>query len=375
MARTFHSFLLLPWELRNQIWEYALRPDRPGAHIFKVSHESVTDGSQSESERSWKLLRPGYVAVNEPRLPLELYLSAPDTRPTDTVTRHSEIDSLGSQIANPSSIWFNNPSTYLADGGLWTACKESRLVMERRFQTQKWDAVREARREKLREKLREDLKQRVFSLKWTEDPTWEWKAEEWSMPATGYFRSDERSATDGRFFTVLPHCDLLIFQPQDPEILDTDTWWCWLRWYVPFGNKDLGFKPLGLIALEYDPAWDDAVNAVAFSEPAIFQTLIEAALDSYLQIGTLWFVDRRIKIAKETESLIAEGELHVFYDEKGRYVDVTQEALFFKEQDGADLNCGWFLREIECGLHDRFGEWDSGVNERVALGILAYEPQ
>lgn len=34
----------------------------------------------------------------------------------------------------PISWTLNNPSTYLIDSGLWTACKESLLVIEKEFQ-------------------------------------------------------------------------------------------------------------------------------------------------------------------------------------------------------------------------------------------------
>ncbi|KAK3364205.1 hypothetical protein B0T25DRAFT_529562 [Lasiosphaeria hispida] len=36
MPDTFHSFPLLPRELREMIWELAVRPAVPGAHIFST---------------------------------------------------------------------------------------------------------------------------------------------------------------------------------------------------------------------------------------------------------------------------------------------------------------------------------------------------
>lgn len=112
MATEFHLFPFLPWELRDQIWKLAIRPDLPGAHIFRVSdadaHETSDD---NDSYRCAKSL-----------------LAAPQCLP-------KSVDfTPAAQAAAPISWTLNNPSTYLIDSGLWTACKESRLATEQVLQ-------------------------------------------------------------------------------------------------------------------------------------------------------------------------------------------------------------------------------------------------
>ncbi|KAK3386488.1 hypothetical protein B0H63DRAFT_467860 [Podospora didyma] len=45
-CRTFHYFPDLPKELRDKIWDMALRPGRPAAHFF-----TIFDPNDGEDER------------------------------------------------------------------------------------------------------------------------------------------------------------------------------------------------------------------------------------------------------------------------------------------------------------------------------------
>lgn len=57
--------------------------------------------------------------------------------------RRPPIFTPDAQMAAHVSWTVNNPSVYLTDYGLRTACKESRFVIERVFQSQQWLEVRQ----------------------------------------------------------------------------------------------------------------------------------------------------------------------------------------------------------------------------------------
>ncbi|KAF5527600.1 hypothetical protein CGCA056_v000527 [Colletotrichum aenigma] len=105
MTKTFHSFSKLPAELRLCIWEFAVRPagpDHPGAHFFSVQRD-VKTGKRFTTF-------PSFTQKSKP-------------------------------------LWKeNNPSAYFYDFGMWTACKESRMIvtkqMTRRYKGLRWGTNR-----------------------------------------------------------------------------------------------------------------------------------------------------------------------------------------------------------------------------------------
>jgi len=105
----FHHFPMLPWELRDLIWDISIRPDQPGAHFFTVFSPSIEENKKAMEVYSMK---SAYGAT-------ELAASRCSNGKADR------------------SWTTSNPSTYLIDSGLWTACKESRERMEHRFQTER----------------------------------------------------------------------------------------------------------------------------------------------------------------------------------------------------------------------------------------------
>lgn len=99
MPDTFHGFPDLPPELRDAIWNQAIRPQRPGAQVFKYY-----TGPEDDDHAN--------VAV-KPTHPKAQHLAAPEY----------------SESAGPSVYTKDNMSWYLYDGGMWSACKESRRVI------------------------------------------------------------------------------------------------------------------------------------------------------------------------------------------------------------------------------------------------------
>ncbi|KAF5986403.1 hypothetical protein FBULB1_2466 [Fusarium bulbicola] len=107
MATEFHLFSALPTELRQEIWNLAIRPKEPGVHIFRVygnhwdhqAPEAVRLSYHEDQFRGWGLAVP---------LPHE-----------------------DAACANKPSA--RSVSTYMIDMGLWTACRESMTMMRKAF--------------------------------------------------------------------------------------------------------------------------------------------------------------------------------------------------------------------------------------------------
>ncbi|KAF4836480.1 hypothetical protein CGCTS75_v001786 [Colletotrichum tropicale] len=95
MTKTFHSFSKLPAGLRLCIWELAVRPtgpDHPGFHFF-----SVQQNANEESKSKRFATFPSFSEKSKP-------------------------------------LWKeDNPPAYFYDFGMWTACKESRMVVTKQM--------------------------------------------------------------------------------------------------------------------------------------------------------------------------------------------------------------------------------------------------
>ncbi|KAH7268316.1 hypothetical protein B0J15DRAFT_462341 [Fusarium solani] len=191
MDDTFHYFIKLPWELRDQIWKLVIRLPLPGVHIFQIYD-------------------PKYDNVIGNNIEVFLPHGCPDDH----------------RLAIPRSK-NSFASVTLLDRGLWSACKESRLVMKRHFSRLKWQTL-----------MDED-----WGSFWS--MPFEKKL---NMPLTGHF-----IGLDGHtnFFTVFPHRDLFMLQPLN---LDTIDWFNFTTRH-PLASAMNGFETVKNIALEYDPEW------------------------------------------------------------------------------------------------------------------------
>ncbi|KAF5668365.1 hypothetical protein FHETE_5301 [Fusarium heterosporum] len=92
---SFRQFSDLPRELQDTIWNFAIRGDHPGVHIFGQYDPNKKD--MSEGRALWST-----------QLQADIY-SAPSWR--------NYFPALDSNASD------SDVSTYLIDGGLWTACK------------------------------------------------------------------------------------------------------------------------------------------------------------------------------------------------------------------------------------------------------------
>ncbi len=206
--RTFHPFPRQPKELRDVIWALAIRPDGPSAHFFTVF--------DCAKDAEWSVL--SQYSIRHPYR-RKCVLAAPARRTSD---HHSQKEEQQQQQEQQFSWVQGNRSGYLIDSGLWTACRESRAAVERRFKVADWDIKRE------------ELLHRRGD--WTFP----------DAPATVSFTSN------GEWQCCLTHprTDLFFLQPFNVETAD---WEC-LDSSVPIFSTVEKFS-VGHVAIDYDPGW------------------------------------------------------------------------------------------------------------------------
>ncbi|KAI1142543.1 hypothetical protein F5Y05DRAFT_422624 [Hypoxylon sp. FL0543] len=282
--QTFHPFPRLPQELRDMVWKLALRSDRPGAHFFRI-----------------------YSRSDEKRLPND-YAIVPPTRPWDShrltapkwVPRSIDANWNGKFGKGVINSWVcDNPSAYLIDGALWTTCKESRFVMERQFNIEKWKAVQEDRI--------------------TQDDSEEWLHGEEKMPSTGYLLNDDSTY---RYFVVFPNQDLFCIQPYSFETIDYDR----ISYHSGIGSRYYGFKDLQNVALEFDPAWE-TLEWSAGHEGMDVVTYFRQNILLWPDFEKLWFIDYNIKRKRpiSTKGQATQPDSMVFYGSDCRFVEVARD--------------------------------------------------
>ncbi|KAF9875127.1 hypothetical protein CkaCkLH20_07393 [Colletotrichum karsti] len=278
-------------------------------------------------------------------------------------------------------------STYAIDGGLWTACKESRAAMYRRYDPVRWASFYSRQREKGRPD-HESRISRYDSDKYSQ------------MPAT-FVVEDDREGL--RNFTVLPIYDLIFIQPWrvSPHLayLDLD---------MPFSCPQYGFGGVRHLALDFDPTWstdelqtyqktweDPEVDAEL--DPArwgIYNALVEA-MQATLRLSdtTIWLVDPRlyrkstVLTEKDSKEVFGVGrswekEQLVFHASDCRYYAMPDQATSELCGYGDEtLDTVWnFIYELQdiaarqYALDERVPEDE--VNEVwTELGVLVREKQ
>ncbi|CAM1501012.1 Fc.00g101740.m01.CDS01 [Cosmosporella sp. VM-42] len=261
---TFHPFAQLPRELRRMIWGFALKPKQPGAHFFTLFDTT------KESERS--------------RVPEEALM---------TCKGRSVTNDLAAPRCNKSDpqnfSWTeSNPSAYLLDQGLWTACKESREVMEKRHP--------------VTEDTLDEVKPRQLP----------------DCAMAGSFSSNG----EFQYFTVYPRSDLFCFQPLDLGFGD---------WEHCSGRFPLflygGQNYVRHIALEFDPSClgpegcDDDVPSF-YDHPWVKCAKAVSGIE-LSWTDNLWLIDYRIK-RRPSESPITQKR-EEFYGNGRTYVEVRPD--------------------------------------------------
>ncbi|KAH0425607.1 hypothetical protein CcaCcLH18_10853 [Colletotrichum camelliae] len=299
-AGSFPFFSLLPGEIRNQIWDFSTRPI--GAR--GVQYFSVLQSRDATSPIPEVFKRH---IVNRTSKYQNQILAAP---------------LLGNETSYPS--WYDgNRSTYAIDGGLWTACKESRAAMYRRYKPEEWLDLRKRQR-----KHYDDNKTRLcYSVANT--------SEYEQIPATFNVESSGRIQS----LTILPSYDLVHLTP-----LKTRLNWYTLDRYVPFSSVEFGFGGIRHVAMDLDPSWsleelgryqlgwEDSMN---YEEPTkedkldglrwdMYDSLVQATRDPCpFTTPTLWLVDHRLR---RKSTVLDEHMTKMVF---GRYGSWHKEQLVF----------------------------------------------
>ncbi|KAK3934570.1 hypothetical protein QBC46DRAFT_324884 [Diplogelasinospora grovesii] len=321
MPDTFHFFPLLPLELREAIWTFAVRPPRPGAHIFRVysEEEAETMDRQYETDSEGRI-RP-FPAVAAPQcLPRDAHFT------------------LSARASAPVSWTSHNSSAYLIDSGLWTACKESRLVIERVFRCEEWLALRKERNKS--SGLRMYLECGIGTEDLPEHEDYEKAAKKlfgcpFHMPAT-YLARDGSSA---HYLTIFPGTDLIVLQ-LEPHDMGNISWdslndngaipalRAAISWRIELGTVQY--------ALELDPSWNKKAQCYSNSDNDLLCDIVRAARSE--EFSKLWLINYQIKRKHyvPTEEQAAKMERHppaIFYGSDRRYVEVMRDSYWDWERE------------------------------------------
>ncbi|KAK3354894.1 hypothetical protein B0H65DRAFT_450038 [Neurospora tetraspora] len=403
---TFHPFPKLPWELRHDIWDLVVRPlDRPGAHIFCIEERELDDSEAKECD----------------------VVCGPIPSESGESNLHIRVPA-----ATMSSGPAGNPSMYMIDGGLWTACKESRAVMEKVFKHHIWDPKRRAwpqyyeasfpleRYRFIPPHLRALRQSPVIK-----NPYEGVKHETDMIPATGFFlsapsspsssssarttkadRPNHQVTTSPHYFSVFPHRDLFIMRPASWKIDDI---WSRLEVFFPFGSKKWGYFGFGGkhgLAFEYDPAWMEGSEDDYYRDDSGKIMGVISIVDRITSVitqwdtsepDTIWFIDYRLKLKQDTpaDKREPDGNQKVFYGNDGRrYVEMYSKFVegggdrlqwFYTEGVGgedssiSEESCHSFIEYVELELLDMLNEdseneWGDEERDGPKFGILACLP-
>lgn len=325
--RTPPRFLGLAWELRDHIWNDAVRDDRPGIHFFAVKMrkftwildifgcDTVTNcehaceifGLQSTSAPANGWTPWGYppqsIVYSAPRCEKS---TPPPKSGLGTDSRHSWTE--------------GNLSAYLIDGGLWTACTHSYEVMRRYYRTRRYN-----------------YNHMYHSL----------PASPGAPPdRTGCFLNKEG---EPQYFTVCREPqDLVCLQLNVPNELGRH-----LYYGAYFGLDDgnsynrPGYKYIKHLALEFDPFWSsggappeappDESGPEDLFKPDVLLEIKEIVRDLYL-------IDYRIKRRPGTSSAQEPSrndrpEFRGAFDGNGcRFVEVRCTDTEWQMDDGSPLS-------------------------------------
>ncbi|PNP74471.1 hypothetical protein FNYG_12190 [Fusarium nygamai] len=237
MLDSFHCFGNLPLELQTEIWSSAIRPTKAGVQILSLHSDQKNQSHKGgASEAPWSS---------------NYYLAAPKWA----------FGPKSSRIAASGEATFswtkNNPSTYLIDSGVWSACRQSHCIMKDILSSTKPKVIH--------------IKVRCGSSNIEVD-----------APGGG---SPQQTS-----IVVSPSQDLFILQLDSPDIFS----WSFLEDAVP-SNTAKGLLQIPHVGWQYHPSWAASLHVSTWIR----------SLDSlccYIVYGirfggleTLWLINYRIK--------------------------------------------------------------------------------
>ncbi|KAJ4131703.1 hypothetical protein NW768_005900 [Fusarium equiseti] len=328
MSPHFLHFLDLPPEIRDRIWKFAIRSDQPGVHYFTIS----ANESRTPSEDLPNAVIPS-VRISG------LTLSAPSWM----VKSVNDIPSIGAKRKQAQISWFfQNPSTYMVDSGLWTACKESSMIIRNHHRLSQQQTV-----------LRNARFSQSFSM----------------IPEMLRFRDSD---SKDRYTTIRPCRDLFVLQP--------DRWnfiWYGLRHY-PLASRRGGEDGFVNLAIEYNPRWRETGPGLV----QITQRIIEAIIN--MHAFPVWIIDYSIKKSHGHAYTLSGSEqnqdgIAVFYGQGCRFVQVDSSMDIVAERGNVDRHspCSEsFVEDLEAAIYKQWDHYPLRGNRHMPspnVGLLACE--
>ncbi|KAH0425442.1 hypothetical protein CcaCcLH18_10990 [Colletotrichum camelliae] len=199
-------------------------------------------------------------------------------------------------LATEYPSWDNSDSTYAIDGGLWTACKESRAAMYRRYRPEEWSDYLQ---------LLKENPQLRFRVGFWRNPN--------HFDTSATFMVNDMQTK--RFLTVLPARDLIFIQPCDQPFNPACIWDA-----MPFAAGTIAcFGELSNVALEFDPSWNVAElreyqrqwrasvledgdylarfrdRPETYDRYDTYDQLVRVSQESRVKGTSFWLVDRRLR--------------------------------------------------------------------------------
>ncbi|KAI1384435.1 uncharacterized protein F4822DRAFT_445883 [Hypoxylon trugodes] len=183
----------------------------------------------------------------------------------------------------------------MEDGGLWTACKESRERMERRFNAEYWSQLRRTHGQK-------------HGSKWGRCV--DWKAEDPEHQVIGYF---ERG-NSVQYFNIRPHQDLILLQPRTilPDIPVSFRFDCNS---IAFFSNFWGIGGASHLAIELDRPFNSAD----------WHDVAQLASEMEYMLLYLWVIDYKLEVPNCVLADIDKPESrNVFHASDRVFVEVTE---------------------------------------------------
>lgn len=331
----FHLFTDLPKELRDGIWDMAIRDDDAAVHFFTIYDNNSDPDSVVNPATKVHATRDS----EDSDIVFRIGFAAPRHRGSDQLSWTEE-----------------NISTYMIDSGLWTACHESRERMLRHFRPSETSP-------QVSKRMQVDSK--------TVDSICE-------KPTASINMEFIRDSGERQYLTIRPSIDLLCLQlPKNSNISWSSSRydWGWIahfplfRWHShePFSWYS---SPILNVAVEYDPAWEIFDGRTDYG-PFIEVTDGFSKVDEIYGLKTFWFIDYRLKRKYKSDN----RERQTFCAGKLTFieVDVTDREWCFCPGGGCLDGCvHTSQRFVSHGAHALIDSVES-YNESHTNGPPGYE--
>lgn len=282
----FHPFTGLPKELRDQIWDMAIRDDNPAVHYFTI-YDTVKD-PESVVNPAKKV----HAAQSSDDVYYSVGFAAPRCR------------------ASGQLSWTEgNISTYLTDSGLWTACFESRNRMLQHFRPSETSPQASPQHRPLHEQAIRDI---------------------CNEPTASINMEFIRDNGEHQILTIQPSADLITLQLPKNSSISWDSPGHWediqhfpsFRWHTTGNEGRWISSDIKNVAVEYDPAW------AVFDTGHRFWSCIDATLgldkvNDLCGLERFWIIDYSLK--RKFNAECAHSERQTF--RAGRLTFIEVETL------------------------------------------------